>query len=617
MSTIASYDIRIMTAFPNAQTRDHGYLAYLEDEKKYLGGLFWNLDKSKKLRYHPIDNVRTRDSVKEAIAVYGSEACLFHYSGHASMKALQMEEDVFTAESFAWYIKSCPMLRLVFLNGCSTRGFIREIFERLADQEGPMPAIIATSAPVMDDAASRFAMEFYRFFVERDFSVREAFSAALSDYTGTYISKEENVFRMELTDRKLTGVNIIPEKGKTRASKSKYDEMVGSPDIPATWALYVRQEESLNWKLFEKQGDPSTRLDKLKERLLTEKDILGAMDKEIAVIAENVGAMMPGAIKEKNEKGLQELKDKRETSVAAIADLLRQKKEAMEEIQDEKTIRVFGSQFHQLNYGKQQKYFESMHDDFGQVTGFVLHGTTECGIKVLSRRVVEFLKLQETWTVLFDAGSPVQKPIWQKIADDLRLDVPDYNPEAVVAAIQGLHRYDEETTQNGFLFVFYNPAEDPAYRQFTETALRFWKQFTDIFLKLDSGSGWQHRINLFIIDGNCERKGKGKYSSDREAVYDQMIKATGNSGNLVRILPVVYPLTAAEITAWQVRIPQFLEPMLLKPAEKVQVIRETEGKLLPAIKEIGRLKVKNPYKKNLAYSEFEKDFLTPSFTARI
>ena len=51
--------------------------------------------------------------------------------------------------------------------------------------------------------------------------------------------------------------------------------MVGSPDIPATWALYVRQEESLGWKLFEKQGDPSTRLDKLKERLLTIRDTLG------------------------------------------------------------------------------------------------------------------------------------------------------------------------------------------------------------------------------------------------------------------------------------------------------------------------------------------------------
>ena len=60
-------------------------------------------------------------------------------------------------------------------------------------------------------------MEFYWFFVERDFSVREAFSAALSDYTGTYISKEENVFRMELTAQKLTGVNIIPAKGNTRA----------------------------------------------------------------------------------------------------------------------------------------------------------------------------------------------------------------------------------------------------------------------------------------------------------------------------------------------------------------------------------------------------------------
>ena len=79
--------------------------------------------------------------MKEAIAARGSEARLFHYSGHASMKALQMEEDVFTAESFAWYIKSCPMLRLVFLNGCSTRGFIREIFERLADKEGLMLAI--------------------------------------------------------------------------------------------------------------------------------------------------------------------------------------------------------------------------------------------------------------------------------------------------------------------------------------------------------------------------------------------------------------------------------------------------------------------------------------------
>jgi hypothetical protein len=70
---------------------------------------------------------------------------------------LQLEDTVARGVGIAQLLGRCPNLKLVFLNGCSTLQHIR-----LLVAQNVKAAIIATSTPIEDQAASAFALTFYR-----------------------------------------------------------------------------------------------------------------------------------------------------------------------------------------------------------------------------------------------------------------------------------------------------------------------------------------------------------------------------------------------------------------------------------------------------------------------
>lgn len=121
--------------------------------------------------------------IKDFCRNFPDEVPIFHFTGHARPGGLQLNEDddfapkyIFTeglAETLCIQFKT---LKLVFLNGCSTREQAKCFLDL------GVPAVIATTRPVRDKVACQFAKEFYENFLNlnKPCSLDEAFKLAKS-----------------------------------------------------------------------------------------------------------------------------------------------------------------------------------------------------------------------------------------------------------------------------------------------------------------------------------------------------------------------------------------------------------------------------------------------------
>lgn len=130
---------------------------------------------------------------------YRDKINIFHYGGHADSDELFFEADAGGNESFyttglAALLGQQQNLKLVFLNGCATKDQAEGLLK------AGVPAVIATSRKIPDDAATLFSKTFYRGIagnasISRAF--KEAESAILSEhgnldnFRGVYWDKEE------------------------------------------------------------------------------------------------------------------------------------------------------------------------------------------------------------------------------------------------------------------------------------------------------------------------------------------------------------------------------------------------------------------------------------------
>lgn len=113
--------------------------------------------------------------ISEYLALYRDHITIFHYSGHAGRDRLLLaEEETAHSEGIAHLLGQCPRLQLAVLNGCSTQGQVQRLLE------AGVPVVIATSAPVEDEKASRFGQRFYQG-LERQLSIGEAFEMAAGE----------------------------------------------------------------------------------------------------------------------------------------------------------------------------------------------------------------------------------------------------------------------------------------------------------------------------------------------------------------------------------------------------------------------------------------------------
>ncbi len=98
----------------------------------------------------------TREKLVKDLVDFQDSIIHFHYCGHAERDSLISEGEITAAEGVAALLGKCKNLKLVVLNGCSTKGQVEALI-----QNG-VPVVIATSTPIDDFQASEFARVFYQ-----------------------------------------------------------------------------------------------------------------------------------------------------------------------------------------------------------------------------------------------------------------------------------------------------------------------------------------------------------------------------------------------------------------------------------------------------------------------
>ncbi|MEZ5043468.1 MAG: CHAT domain-containing protein [Saprospiraceae bacterium] len=170
------------------------------------------------------DSFTSIAKVAEYLSLYRDHITIFHYSGHAERDALLFEDEDAKAEGIAHLLGQCKRLKLVILNGCSTKGQVDQLLAN------GVPIVIATSAPVADQSATRFSIRFYEALTQYS-TIEEAFELAIGEVKTIKRPKEIYIDRG------------IGEK---------------NPTTTPIWGLFYRQENKslLSTKLQTKSSPP-------------------------------------------------------------------------------------------------------------------------------------------------------------------------------------------------------------------------------------------------------------------------------------------------------------------------------------------------------------------------
>jgi hypothetical protein len=161
---------------------------------------------------------------------YRDRIVIFHYGGHAGGTHLQLESDAGEPQTahavgLAQLLGQQKQLQLVFLNGCATSQQVELLLS------AGVGAVIATSVPIQDEMAAKFAEHFYNALAgNRQVSIKEAFFTAKGSIVMEYgpTAREINYYR-----------RVIREK----------TEKTPNGEIP--WGLYYdkNRPKILQWKL--------------------------------------------------------------------------------------------------------------------------------------------------------------------------------------------------------------------------------------------------------------------------------------------------------------------------------------------------------------------------------
>ncbi len=203
----------IFLAFANDKD-DH--LPLLDEERKVINGHLLPLANQQYLQL-VIEPTATTADISRFVTDLKDRINIFHYGGHAGSKEILLQDQTANSDGIAQLLALQKELKVVFLNGCSTRAQVGLL------QELGIPAVIATSIPIADQSARTFSDVFYRALAE-DHTLEEAYKLAAANYL--------------MTTGQAAGIN----RG-LRVKKEETD--------PLPWGLYITEgkEAVLNWKI--------------------------------------------------------------------------------------------------------------------------------------------------------------------------------------------------------------------------------------------------------------------------------------------------------------------------------------------------------------------------------
>ncbi|MCB0629013.1 MAG: CHAT domain-containing protein [Saprospiraceae bacterium] len=201
------------------------YLEMIVSEQKAIKKALLDFVDKNYLEVRDVQHASTEE-IFYLVNRYHERLHIFHYGGHADQQSLQLERKVGVVQTadvqgIAGLLGTQSQLKLVFLNGCATKGQVKSLLD------AGVPAVIATRVSIKDREAQQFSEQFY-LALATDSTIAEAFRKAKA-----FIE----------TSRKE--LKIIDIEATRNIKLDKFDE----DEIP--WGLYFHadQDEVLNWSL--------------------------------------------------------------------------------------------------------------------------------------------------------------------------------------------------------------------------------------------------------------------------------------------------------------------------------------------------------------------------------
>jgi hypothetical protein len=163
----------VFLSFANEQ-EGRRYLRDLPEESRQLQSILQGAKDRNLCELEVRTNV-TLSEIDEVFRRHASLVAIFHFGGHADAERLLMESAEGTkaahADGLAGYLGGQGGVKLVFLNGCSTRPQVAKLLGKGID------VVLAAARPIDDAAARQFAVDFYRQLIAGR-SFRDAFERA-------------------------------------------------------------------------------------------------------------------------------------------------------------------------------------------------------------------------------------------------------------------------------------------------------------------------------------------------------------------------------------------------------------------------------------------------------
>lgn len=201
------------------------HLHLLKEESRQLFRALEELDRKEYIKVYREESAQAKD-IFDGFTRYKDRVAIFHYAGHANGTHLRLESGAGDARGLAQLMGEQENLKLVFLNGCSSKGQVETLFA------AGVKAVIATAVKIEDDKAMAFADQFYQAMAHRR-TIGQAFSLAQA-YLKTNYGDQAAV---NLRDFVFEDFEALTE---------------GNEAVAFPWGLYVKAEhrdEILNWKL--------------------------------------------------------------------------------------------------------------------------------------------------------------------------------------------------------------------------------------------------------------------------------------------------------------------------------------------------------------------------------
>ncbi len=209
----------IFLAFANQSEHP---LPRLSEEAESVYDAFTSLANADDFQIYRDQEVTARSMIAN-LGKYPGRISIFHFAGHAETAHLYLADQALQGPGLIQLLSLQKPLRLVFLNGCNTSGFISGLLN------SGIPAVIATTRSVEDPLAVKLAQQFYHALTHGS-TIGEAFAFAKGALEG------DGSAQQGLIDRR--GIKLPRE-----------------PSTEFAWGLYYQDEKALDWRLAEAQND--------------------------------------------------------------------------------------------------------------------------------------------------------------------------------------------------------------------------------------------------------------------------------------------------------------------------------------------------------------------------